>query len=620
VGDGRGDQGAGPLTPASSSAPAPSGAWTPGPELAGIVAARIAELTLDPSAGSASAMVGVAAAGFRLEGWALWCQLATIAALLRRWHADPPCAVDAVDGDAADPDARIRERADTTWDAAVRRARHRVPTPAEMIEPCVAAEIALACGISQSRAADRVLAAQVILLEGRLPRTAALLTAGLLDWPKIQLLTHRLGVGTHPVLAAAVERVLIPDTDLADVQDLDSLDGTVPVLPQVTRMTLPALTAAIDATLLALDPDAAAERARDARAERHVTTRIDPDGMARLEASTGAEQVAAMWTTLTTAARHAQRRGDPRTLDQLRLDTLLERVIGQPTTAVSGDLDRSSDDSAAANATRASATTGAAGGAAFGLTLPLTTFLEVADDPGILDGYGPIAGALARQIARDAARLNPATTTWRCVVVDDQHGTVLGVGRPVSTPHHDPPTRLADLARRAHPFCVFPGCRIPATRCDLDHRIPYRPGLGDGNAHHSGGATCGCNLYPLCRKHHRLKTAGLLTVRPDTDHPDHPRPPGGLIWTTSAGLTYPPPGPARDPAATACGPAARPGPTPRPTRHRPRRTRVDQPRPAHGLPARPPRRSHPERPRPPRHPHRRGPPPRLRRHHRPQPA
>ncbi len=154
---------------------------------------------------------------------------------------------------------------------------------------------------------------------------------------------------------------------------------------------------------------------------------------------------------------------------------------------------------------------GGAGGAAFALTLPLTTFLEIADDPGILDGYGPIAGALARQIARDAARLNPRTTTWRCVVVDDEHHTVLGVGRPVSTPKHDPPSRLADLVRRVHPFCVFPGCRIPAARCDIDHRVPY-----------PAGATCSCNLQPLCRAHHRLKTAGLIAVHADpTDRTDH---------------------------------------------------------------------------------------------------
>ncbi len=32
------------------------------------------------------------------------------------------------------------------------------------------------------------------------------------------------------------------------------------------------------------------------------------------------------------------------------------------------------------------------------LTLPLSTYLGLAEDPGRLDGYGPVAAGLARQI------------------------------------------------------------------------------------------------------------------------------------------------------------------------------------------------------------------------------
>jgi HNH endonuclease len=42
-----------------------------------------------------------------------------------------------------------------------------------------------------------------------------------------------------------------------------------------------------------------------------------------------------------------------------------------------------------------------------------------------------------------------------------------------------------------------PYCRRPATRCDLDHTIPYD----------QGGRTCECNLAPLCRRHHQAKQA-----------------------------------------------------------------------------------------------------------------
>ncbi|MGI8524267.1 MAG: HNH endonuclease signature motif containing protein [Nocardioides sp.] len=44
--------------------------------------------------------------------------------------------------------------------------------------------------------------------------------------------------------------------------------------------------------------------------------------------------------------------------------------------------------------------------------------------------------------------------------------------------------------------CVFPWCARPARRCDHDH----------GVAHEAGGPTCECNIAPLCRRHHRLKT------------------------------------------------------------------------------------------------------------------
>ncbi|WP_166139896.1 HNH endonuclease signature motif containing protein [Nocardioides ochotonae] len=58
------------------------------------------------------------------------------------------------------------------------------------------------------------------------------------------------------------------------------------------------------------------------------------------------------------------------------------------------------------------------------------------------------------------------------------------------------PDRLAEQTRLAQPVCAFPWCERPARRCDTDHVT----------AHGDGGPTCGCNLAPLCRRHHRAKT------------------------------------------------------------------------------------------------------------------
>jgi len=198
--------------------------------------------------------------------------------------------------------------------------------------------------------------------------------------------------------------------------------------------------------------------------------------------------------------------------------------------------------------------------------MPLATYLGITDDPCALDGYGPIPAELARRIAAEAVRDHPASTTWRCVITHGERGehtSVVGLTRPVriatptststpgaahvfnpvtatplSTPKHDPPEQLTELMRISMSRCVFPGCGMPSIRCDLDHRIPY-----DHADPAAGGPTCSCNLQPLCRRHHRLKTTGLIGVEPlsPADAGGEEAPSawlGSLRWTSRAGLTY----------------------------------------------------------------------------------
>lgn len=49
--------------------------------------------------------------------------------------------------------------------------------------------------------------------------------------------------------------------------------------------------------------------------------------------------------------------------------------------------------------------------------------------------------------------------------------------------------------------CVFPHCTKPAAFCDKDHVEPYDHADPD-----AGGPSCDCNIAPLCRHHHQLKT------------------------------------------------------------------------------------------------------------------
>ena len=83
-----------------------------------------------------------------------------------------------------------------------------------------------------------------------------------------------------------------------------------------------------------------------------------------------------------------------------------------------------------------------------------------------------------------------------------------------------PPRTLQHLVRVRQQTCAFPGCRRPASQCDLDHTTPFQ----------RGGRTCDCNLAPLCRRHHKAKQAPGWRL-------EQPRP-GVLTWTIPSGRSY----------------------------------------------------------------------------------
>ena len=90
----------------------------------------------------------------------------------------------------------------------------------------------------------------------------------------------------------------------------------------------------------------------------------------------------------------------------------------------------------------------------------------------------------------------------------------------VSERGYTPSRSLADFVRCRDLTCRFPGCDKPATRCDVDHTIPYS----------AGGPTQASNLKSLCRLHHLIKTFWHWR--------DQQLPDGTLIWTSPSGQTY----------------------------------------------------------------------------------
>ena len=136
-------------------------------------------------------------------------------------------------------------------------------------------------------------------------------------------------------------------------------------------------------------------------------------------------------------------------------------------------------------------------------------------------GYLHGFGPVVASMAKDVA----ATGSWRCAITDDGHGTLLGLGTSTYTPRYRPTQALRRFLATRDRVCRVPGCNAPAQVCDVDHRIPW-----------PAGATCECTTECLCGTHHRLKHEAGFTLTPSTDPDD---PPGTLYWGTPAGHQFP---------------------------------------------------------------------------------
>ena len=82
------------------------------------------------------------------------------------------------------------------------------------------------------------------------------------------------------------------------------------------------------------------------------------------------------------------------------------------------------------------------------------------------------------------------------------------------------PDRLRTQAEERDHTCVFPWCTRAARACDCDHVI----------ARDRGGTTCSCNIAPLCRRHHRLKTKTTWTYTVLE--------PGTYLWSSPHGYQF----------------------------------------------------------------------------------
>lgn len=145
---------------------------------------------------------------------------------------------------------------------------------------------------------------------------------------------------------------------------------------------------------------------------------------------------------------------------------------------------------------------------------------QVSIEGALLGGHPALPADLVSALALSARRariairgLNTAGEAGPCASGCASARTNLTVGADV----YRPSAKLAEQLVLRDRVCRFPGCRHPARRCDLDHRVPFA----------EGGPTTAENLDALCRFHHRLKTfTGWRAVR---------EPGNRLIWTSALG-------------------------------------------------------------------------------------
>src|SRR5690606_5724723 len=197
-----------------------------------------------------------------------------------------------------------------------------------------------------------------------------------------------------------------------------------------------------------------------------------PDGMAGLWAVLPAADAVRLDAGIDSLAHGARNAGDPRTLDQLRADLLVDLTLGRFELGA-GCVDGNGDPLAG---TGTGTGTGTAPGAVDGsdgegervrtprrlsarsqirVTVPMTSLQGTGDEPGELAGYGPITAETAQDLATDGI--------WTRLVTDPTTGAVLDVGRT----RYRPPAALGEHVRARDRYCARPGCSVRAEACDL---------------------------------------------------------------------------------------------------------------------------------------------------------
>ncbi|HEY8787737.1 MAG TPA: HNH endonuclease signature motif containing protein [Actinopolymorphaceae bacterium] len=385
----------------------------------------------------------------------------------------------------------------------------------ECVQEFACDELALILHVAPMTGKNLVLNA-VDLVE-RHPRLWAALSNGLIDTRKVAAITT-MTPDTDDALAAAVDDVLLSTARRADRST--ALEQTIAETPGVLKLRTQRVLSALDPSWVRAIRRETLARRRLAKGTYGAGIGVGFLGLYDIDVPA----MAAAYEHVNAIARGIKRLGDDRTLDQLRADTAVDLLTGgnpspvfqakppmrKPSTSHPADRgpdaaeqDRSDEDPA----TDADAEVGAdpevstepvvqtpRARADVDLVVHINMLADLVDAlrRGVLvevGGFGLVPADVAARLVKAAAA---RPSSWCLTAVDDQ-GRVIEHVRT----QHDPTTAMRDFVNARDRHCRFPGCVITAVRCDTDHTHPWE----------TGGATCPCNMAPLCRRHHRLKQA-----------------------------------------------------------------------------------------------------------------
>ena len=261
------------------------------------------------------------------------------------------------------------------------------------------------------------------------------------------------------------------------------------VIEQAPHLTTGQLAARLKKLCIEANPDEAQDRFERAVDERRVVANPNVDGTADvLGIALPPDRVARAMRRINRMARSLRSAGEPRTMDQIRADVFLDLLSG-----------------------KGHAKHGKGPRGVLDMTVDIETLARLSDSPGELSGYGPVIADIARRVADESH-----DSEWRFTVADPNSAQPIHTGITQRRPNTSQRRQIETRDRT----CVFPGCRMPATGCDVDHTIPYS----------EGGATSVTNSGSLCRWDHGVRHKhGWVYRRLEN---------GDYQWTSKLGREY----------------------------------------------------------------------------------